>query len=105
MPYYNQAPIALSSSGDSVAIIPGIPGRKVVIYQGLVVAGGAVSLTVKSSGGTALSGAMPIAANGNGLDWRYTGAGYFVSLPGEGIILNLSGSVTLGGFFNYASEV
>lgn len=101
MPY---AAISASSSGDNT-IVAAVTGKKIRVQNYTILAAGAVSITWKS-GSTAISGAMPLAANGGmapsagtatatGLD------GVLQTAGGEALVLNLSAAVAVGGHIRY----
>jgi len=110
------AVVSTSTEGDN-AIVPAVSagkGSAIRVLGFTLLAAGAVSVTFKSGtsapgGGsdTALTGAMPLAANTpvsptplpyvtpSGLQ------GLFQTLPGEALNLYLSGNVGVYGFVNY----
>lgn len=101
MPY---AAISVSSSGDNT-IVAAVTGRRIRVQNYTIIAAGSVSVTWKS-GSNAISGAMPLAANGgaapaaggpnaNGPD------GVLETNGGEALILNLSGAVGVYGHLRY----
>ena len=86
------AVIAAAGTGDSV-VIPPAPGKKLRVLDYIVASAFNTVLTWKSSGGSALSGEMHIASNGNlvavgGYQTPAGMFGLFETLPGEGLVLN-----------------
>lgn len=92
-----QVPIATSTNGDTI-LVAGSDGTKIIVYSIFIMAAGAVSVTWKSDQNVII-GASAVAANG----------GYHLTSPfgvvqtndGEDLILNLGGSVSVGGVVNY----
>ncbi len=95
-----QATINASGNGNNT-LIAGVPGARIVVILGDLIASGAVTVTMQSSGGTVLDGPFSPAANG-GKIYPDTERGHFATLTGEGLVLNLSGSVQVGGHLIYA---
>lgn len=92
-----QAPVSINASGDNL-VLQNATGP-VTIYGLTIVAGGAVSVTLKNGTSTVLTGAMPLVADGS-IDFaptfeRYVcGAG---SGTAGGFYINLSGTVQVSG--------
>lgn len=93
------AAVNVSSSGNNT-IVAGISGVSIVVLQYWLVAAGAVSVTWQTSGGTVKDGPMPFAANG-GYAPSFNAKGYYALPLGEGLVLNLSAAVQVGGFVRY----
>ncbi len=55
------APISAVTNGSNT-IVAGVAGKRVRVVNYTLIAAGAVNATWKSAGGTALSGALPLAA-------------------------------------------
>lgn len=86
------AKIDIAGTGNEV-VITAAPGKKLRILDYIVASGFNTVLTWKSSSGTALSGQMHIAANGNivavgGYPTPAGMFGLFETLPGEGLVLD-----------------
>lgn len=94
------AAVNASSSGNNT-VIAAVAGKRIVVYQEMLVAASAVTATWESSGGTLLSGPLPLAASG-GYESPYTECGHFSTLVGEGLVLNLGTGVAVGGYLLYA---
>lgn len=94
-------PLAFSadSSGNNL-LIPGITGIVLIVFQYSFVCAGAVTVSWESSGGTVISGAQAYAANG-GIERVWRDHGCFRTLKGEGLVLDLSGAVQVGGDLMY----
>ena len=102
------ATITASASGNTV-IIAAVPGKKMRILDYLITTNGAVNVTWKSSGGSSISGILYLGANAVATavgGYQLAGGlfGLFETLPDEGLTINLSGSVAVGGHITY-SEV
>jgi hypothetical protein len=89
----------VSASGDTT-LIAAVAGRRVIVFQLSLVCAGAVTVTWKSTAGTALSGPCAFAANG-GITKAFSPEGQFVTKAGEGLVINLGGAVQVGGDFVY----
>lgn len=98
---YSRAPINASASGAN-AIVAGAPGRTIVVLGYVFVAAGAVEVTWESGGGSLLSGPMSVGANG-GVSLAYNEKGHFWTLPGESLVMDLSGAVVVGGHLLYST--
>lgn len=96
--------INASLAGDNT-IVAAILGRKIRVVNYTLISAGAVTVTWKS-GTTAISGPMPLAANGgmapsssvltpSGL------IGVFETNANEALVLNLGGAVAVGGHLTY----
>lgn len=96
--------INASLTGDNT-IVAAIVGRKIRVVNYTLISAGAVTVTWKS-GATAISGPMPLAANGgmapsssvltpSGL------IGVFETNVNESLVLNLGGAVAVGGHLTY----
>lgn len=96
-----RAVIAAASSGDNT-LVAAVTGRKIrVLSLALVASGGAVSVRLESgASGTALTGVMDIADNGqlilphNPLGWVETAAAALLNLE-------LSGAIAVAGCLTY----
>jgi hypothetical protein len=102
MPY---AVISASASGDNTIVAAATNGRKIRVQNYTFIAAGDVSVTWKS-GSVAISGAMPLAANGGaapsagaatatGLD------GVLETVGGQALVLNLSAAILVAGHLRY----
>jgi hypothetical protein len=96
-----RAAISAAASGDNTILVA-VTGKRLCVLGIFLMAAGAVNATVKSNT-TALSGAIPLAANGGfvvpppanpEMDWLETNAG-------EALVLTLSGAVQVSGFITY----
>lgn len=101
MPY---AAISANTAGDNT-VVSGVSGRKIRVQNYTIASGGNITLTWKS-GSTAISGNLPISANGSlsvsagamtptGLDGVLQCAG------GEDLVLALSANAAVGGHIRY----
>lgn len=92
----NSIAVSESSSGDQT-ILTGNEGQDIVVSGILLVATGAISITLKE-GSSSLTGAMPLAANG--------GIGVFAdelcrARNGANLVLNLGDDVAVNGLIQY----
>jgi len=97
--YFQQAAVNASSAGANV-LVAAVPGRALLVAKYKLIAAGAVSVTFESSGGTVLDGPCALAQNG-GVMAPFDVNGYFQTLPGEALVLYLSGAVQVGGSLTY----
>lgn len=94
--------INTSSSGDNT-IVAAVAGYGIRVIAFVLTYGGTVNLTWKSSGGTVLGGPYlgvgvgstppPVIADDLSTQTR----GHYTTLKGEGLVLNLSAAVAVGG--------
>lgn len=91
-------PISVSSSGDNT-IVAGIPRRKIRVIKYSFLCADAVIVTWKSSTAGAITGPESYAANG-GIADAYD-SGIMQTATGEGLVMNLSGAVSVGGKLTY----
>lgn len=96
----NAIPVNASSSGNNTAIAA-VPGKRIVLLQGDLMAAGQVTITLQSSGGAVLDGPFTPAANG-GKIYPESSYGHFSTAIGEGLVINLNGAVQVGGHLVYA---
>lgn len=90
-------PIEVSASGDTV-IVTGETGKKIIVYSILIMAGAAVVAAWKSASTTVIGG-CPLAANGGyHIESEY---GVMECNEGENLVLNLGGTVSVGGVVSY----
>lgn len=100
--------INASSSGDNTLLAANANAR-IRVHAYVIVAAGAVSVTFKS-GGSTLTGAMPLAANGGVSSPSAIPtpveqlACLFFTAKNEALVLNLSGAVAVTGHFSYTLE-
>lgn len=102
------AAITASASGNTV-VITAVAGKKIRILDYLLTTNAAVNVTWKSSGGSSISGILYLGTNAvvtavGGYQLAGGLFGLFETLPDEGLTINLSGSVAVGGHITY-SEV
>lgn len=92
--------INASLSGDNV-IVAGVSGLRIVALQYVIVVAGAVTVSWEASGGAVHGGPMAFAANG-GAAPPFNPLGHFATPRGEGLVLNLTAGVQVGGHLTYA---
>lgn len=98
-----RASVSVSTSGANTLVAAPGAGLRIVLLRSTLVAAGSVSVTFKSNT-TALSGAMPLPANGNGLSDCDPIIGLFECAENEPLVLTLSAAVAVTGYLSYALE-
>jgi hypothetical protein len=94
------APVSTATAGDNTIIAA--PAAGWIRLHGYVLAGaGAVNVTWKNDGATALTGAMALAASVN-LVAPEAADGWFDLTPGNALVLNLSAAVQVSGHVLYS---
>jgi len=94
------AAIDCASSGDNT-IVAAVAAKKIVVTNYLMIAAAAVDATwYSASGGTALSGAMSLPANGGAAPGP-VGHPCMETVAGEALVLNLGGAVQVSGHLTY----
>lgn len=98
-----RAAVSVSAAGGNV-LVAAIAGKKIrVVAAFLVASGGANNVKLESqSGGTALTGVMNLAANGQ-LPIPYNPEGWVETVAGEALSLNLSAATLVGGVVDYVT--
>lgn len=101
------APISAAASGDNT-VVPAVAGRAIRVLAYTFVAAGAVNATWKDgTGGTAESGAMPLAAQTvvsatcQAMSKYELPLGLFEITAGNALVLNLSAAVLVAGHVSY----
>lgn len=92
------ASISASSSGDTT-VVSAVSGRKIRVLHYTLICSSAVNITWKS-GSTNITGTMSFGAN-SGISTAYSPQGLFETLTGQALVINLSGSSTVGGHLTY----
>jgi hypothetical protein len=94
------AKISLSATGDPVAAVT---GKKIRVLAYNLMGNGAVNAKFVSGGGAPsdLTGLKYIAAAGQGICAPFNPVGWFETVSGEKLTLNLSASVAVGGELVY----
>ena len=92
-------PINCSSNGANT-IVAAVTGYKIHVLAYFFVVTSAVTCLWESSGGTTVSGAMPLAANGVA-PCPFSPVGHFETLKGEGLVLFLGSGVQVSGHLVY----
>lgn len=93
------AAISASSSGDNT-VVSGVAGHQIRVVRYSLMCAGAVVVTWKSSVAGAISGPRSFAANGGKVE-PYCPEGIIQTAVGDGLVLNLSGNVSVGGDLTY----
>jgi hypothetical protein len=81
-------------------LVTGTVGQFIKVLAFHIVCAGAVSVSFQSSGGSVISGPMAFSANG-GMAPPYVPIGHFETLTGEGLDINLSATIQVGGCLKY----
>jgi hypothetical protein len=97
------APIAIAASAQLLALVAGKKIR-VIAYAFNSVGAGTVTFLSGGSGGTALTGAMPVAANGR-CESSECVAGHFDTVLSENLYVTLGSSATAQGHITYQEIV
>jgi hypothetical protein len=97
MPLAN-AVIEFSANGDNT-VITAPADLRVAVHQLAAVCSAGTTLRFKS-GANSISGPIPVGALG-ALTLENTGEPWFVTNPGENLVINQSGSATVGGVLGY----
>lgn len=95
------AVVAAATLGDNT-LVAAVTGKKIrVVSLALVASGGANSVRLESgAGGTALTGVMALAANGQ-LVWQYNPAGWCETAAAALLNLELSAALSVAGLLTY----
>lgn len=98
------AAVTASSSGENT-LVSGTAAQTIRVFKIVLVAASAASVSFKdAAGGTSLTGAMPLTANGAMVLESNDGEPLFVSATAGAFILNLSAAVTVTGFVQYTKS-
>ena len=92
------APIELSASGT---LITGVTARKIVVLSLWLVASNATNVKFQTfTSSTDITGPSYCAANG-GIVLPFNAGGWFATLSGDSLLINLSSGVAIGGSISY----
>lgn len=99
------AVISASAAGDTT-VIAGVAGKKIRVLDYIVTSNGGVDIQWQSTDGTNLSGVMYMGLHGwlSAVGGYQTPAGMFglFEVPAdEGLVINLSAAVAVGGHLTY----
>lgn len=89
-----------TAAGD-VQVVAGRPGRAIRVHSLALTAGGATVIKVKSGSANDLSGPLTLGANGQ-IVRPFATDGYYDTVPGQGLLLNSSAAVAVGGDVTYS---
>ncbi len=89
------------SAGGNNTIVAAVPGKNIIVLLYVVVCAATVALTWESSGGLILDGPCNFLDH-SGISVPMSTNGHFQTVKGEGLILNLSSPVQVGGHLVYA---
>jgi len=96
-------PISFSNAGDNI-IVTAVPGQLIEVWQLYFVVNGATNITFKDGSNNALSGALPMLANG-ALTFDYTGLLWFTTTSASNnFIINSSSAVQISGQIYYTQS-
>lgn len=101
--------VAVNASSDATAgntLIAAVPGKRIGVLAACLIANGEVAATIYSGPadtGTALSGPLPLAANGGFVINAPTDPrlAWLLTAPGEALTLHLASPVAVGGWLVY----
>lgn len=92
------APIEVTSSGT---LVVGVAGKRIIVVSAWHVAQTAVNVKFQTSSGPVdLTGPAYDTGNG-GVVLPYNPGGWFATLPGDSLLINLSASTGVGGSISY----
>ena len=95
------APIVASASGATTIVTNAFPLRKLRVIAANVIASNAVNVKWQTSTGPVdLTGLAYLTTNG-GYILPYNAIGWFETLPGDNLLINLSGAIPVGGHITY----
>lgn len=95
------ASVSAASSGNNTILAAQGASNIILVHQCILVASGAVTIKFQSgAGGTDLTGAMSIAANG-GFVLPFSPVGWFKTAANTLLNLSLGGAVAVNGVFTY----
>jgi len=98
------AAISVSSSGDNT-IVAAVPDKRIRVLSVWIVAAAAVTAKWQSgTGGTDLTGAASLAANG-GYVLGFNEGGWFQTAPGVLLNLSLGAAQAVAGSLSYIEEI
>lgn len=101
LPQLQSAVISFASASDN-EIIAAVTGKRILVHRLFLVCAGTTNLTFKR-GTTALSGAIPMAANG-GITFDITGEPWFTTGIAENFVITSSGSAQVSGTVYYDTK-
>jgi hypothetical protein len=93
----------VSSTATTISVVPAVTGQIIKVYRFFIVSAGTTIVTPQD-GTTALSGGVPLVANGS---WVLAADGipWFVTSPGNAFQFNNNGtSITLSGAVYYTQN-
>ena len=90
-----RASISFATTGDNI-IIAAVAGQIIQVYRIFFITTTAITLTFKDGASNALTGALPLAANG-AITLDHSGDPWFVTTAGNAFILNQSGTSQVSG--------
>lgn len=94
------ANITASSSGDNT-VVSAVAGKQIVVLQVALISNGTVNVKFQSgASGTDLTGLFYLVAN-TGFVMNLSQIGWFKTVAGSLLNLNLSGAVAVGGVLSY----
>lgn len=93
----------IASASGATTIVAAVASKKIRIISCFLVCAGAVSVNWQSHTTTATkTGTMPFAANG-GIVMPFSPVGWFETVSGEALDINLGGAVAVGGEITYVA--
>lgn len=95
------AVISASTSGAANSIVAFVSSKKIRVIAWDIKVNAAVNFKWQSNQSTDLTGLYYNSAQGDGVARSYNPAGYFQTVAGEPLTLNLSGAVAVGGCLTY----
>ena len=97
------AVINASASGDNT-LVTAVAGQRIKVVSYVCIAANAVNATFKSGASTSISGALTLGTNSGVSCPNNCESVLMQTAVGEGLVLNLSGNVLVGGHLSYIAE-
>lgn len=101
VPHLLSLPVSFSSAGDNI-VVTGIANKRIHVHRIWIVFGSAETVIFKN-GTVALSGSIPVAANG-AFTFDITGEPWFSMGIGNNFIINLASGSGVNGMIYYKIE-
>ena len=93
------SPVTASNTG-ATTIVTGVNGRKLRVMAANVIASNVVNVKWQTQSGADLTGLAYLTSNG-GYILPYNPIGWFETVISDALIINLSGSIPVGGHITY----
>lgn len=102
-PFTTAKPVNFTATGDT-AVVAAVAAQSVYVYRLFIVASAATTITIKDGvAGTALTGAMSIAAGGS-IMLDMSGDAWFATTAGNAFVISQSGTAQISGAVYYVQN-